>query len=176
METWNAICTNRTIRRYDDRAVPEELLLRIVHAGRHSGSSKNLQRWHFVVVEERATLERLAGVGPWAGHLADAAAAIALVTPDPHAAGAPLSVVFDVGRAAENMILAAWEIGIGSAPATVYDQQLARSILGYPDDLHCEYILSFGYPADPADLERAPRAGGRKPLDEVLRRERWQGT
>jgi len=95
------------------------------------------------------------------------------VAPDPRAAEAPLSVMFDLGRAAENMILTAWAAGIGSVPATVYDQALARSQLGYPDDHHCEYILSFGFPKDPDDLTRQPTPGGRRPLEAVLRRERW---
>jgi len=110
-------------------------------------------------------LAELAGVGPYAQHLAGAAAAIALVTPDPATADAPLSVMWDLGRAAQNMTLAAWELGIGSVPATVYDQPLAKELLGLPADRHCEFMLSFGYPADPAALTWAKRAGGRKPLE-----------
>ena len=81
--------------------------------------------------------------------------------------------MFDLGQAAENMMLAAWELGIGSVPATVYEHDMARELLGYPPDQHCEYLLSFGYPADPADLSRPPRAGGRRGLDEIVREERW---
>ena len=81
--------------------------------------------------------------------------------------------MWDAGLAAENMMLAAWELGVGSCPATVYDQSIARAVLGFPEDRHCGYVLSFGYPADPADLARAPKAGGRKPLDAVVHRERW---
>jgi nitroreductase len=72
------------------------------------------------------------------------------------------------------MILAAWELGIGSVPATVYDHELARRLLGYPDDRHCEFLLSFGYPADPADLTRPLKPGGRRPLSELVHEERWQ--
>jgi nitroreductase len=173
METWEAVRTNRAIRHFGEAPLPPELLLRIADAGRRAGSSKNLQHWQFILIQERTTLRRLADVGPWAGHLAAAAAEIALVTPDPRAAEAPLSVMFDLGRAAENMILTAWAAGIGSVPATVYDQALARSVLGYPDDHHCEYILSVGFPKDPDDLTRQPTPGGRRPLEAVLRRERW---
>lgn len=148
-------------------------MARILDAGRHAGSSKNLQRWTFVVCRDRAHLTDLAAVGPWAGHLAGAAAAVALVTPDPKAAGAPLSILWDLGQAAGNMMLVAWELGIGSVPATVYDHELARRLLGYPTDQHCEFLLSFGYPADPTDLTRPPRAGGRQAPAEVIRDERW---
>ncbi len=170
---WLAVSRKRAIRRFDGRPLQPDHLERIVDAGRRAGSSKNQQRWAFVVVEDRATLGRLATIGRYAGHLAGAAAAIAQVTPSPRAAEAPLSVMWDLGLAAENMMLVAWELGIGSVPATVYEQDLTREILGYPADHHCEFILSFGYPADPDELIRPPRAGGRRPLDDVVHRERW---
>ncbi len=173
MDTWTAIRTKRMVRKFADRPLASDHLIRIVDAGRHAGSSKNQQRWDFVVVEDRGVLSRLAAVGPFAGHIGGAAAAIGLVTPDPRAPTASLSLVWDAGLAAQNMMLAAWELGIGSCPATVYEQELAREILGYPDDRWCGYILSFGYPADPDDLTRPPKAGGRRPIDEVLHREHW---
>jgi nitroreductase len=170
---WDAVRTKRAIRRFDERPLGEDELDRILRAGRRAGSSKNLQRWDFIVVHDRDRLARLAAVGPWAGHLAGAAVAIALVTPDPRAADSPMSVMFDLGQAAENMMLVAWELGIGSVPATVYDHALAREILGYPEDRHCEYLLSFGYPADPGELTAPLRLGGRRPLAEIVHAERW---
>ena len=98
---------------------------------------------------------------------------MALVTPDPRAEGAPLSIAFDLGRAAQNMVLAAWELGIGSAPATVYEHEWARGLLGIPPGMECEYVLSFGYPAEPAVLSAPNRAGGRRPLAELVHEERW---
>jgi nitroreductase len=172
-DVWTAIRTKRMVRQFEDRPLAPEHLARIVDAGRHAGSSKNLQRWDFIAVEDRATLRRLTAVGPYAEHVAGAAAAIGLVTPDPTVPSASLSLVWDAGVAAENMMLAAWELGVGSCPVTVYEQAVAREILGYPADRWCGYILSFGYPADPEDLTRPPRAGGRRPLDDVLHRERW---
>lgn len=173
MNTLTAIATLRTVRRFSDAPVDEAATRAILDAGRRAGSSKNLQRWEFVVVRDRALLTELSAVGPWAGHIGGAALAIALVTPDPRADGAPLSIVFDLGRAAENMVLAAWALGIGSCPATVYEQDLARRLLGYPETHHCEYVLSFGHPTDPADLDRPNRAGGRRPLDAMVHAERW---
>ena len=171
--TWEAIDSVRTVRAFAQTPIPEDGLARILNAGRRAGSSKNMQRWAFVVCRDREHLAELATVGPYAGHLAGATLAIALITPDPHAPDAPLSVMFDLGRAAQNMILAAWELGIGSVPATVYDQPKVRELLGLPADRHCEYLLSFGYPAD-ADVLAAPnRAGGRLQLTEVVHEERW---
>jgi nitroreductase len=170
---WDAIRSRRVIRRFADRPLAPEGLDRILRAGRRANSSKNQQRWAFIVCQDRALLKELAAVGPWAGHLAGAAVGIALVTPDPKTADAPLSVMFDIGQAADSMMLAAWELGIGSVPATVYEHDLAQRLLGYPDGQYCEFLLSFGYPADPADLTRPLKAGGRLRLEDLVHQERW---
>jgi nitroreductase len=173
MNVWDAVHGKRAVRQFADRPIAPADLERIVRAGTRAHSSKNQQRWAFVVVEDRARLEALSKVGPYAGHVAGAAAAVAIITPDPYGPGQPLSVVWDSGGAAAQMMLVAWELGIGSCPATVYEQALARDLLGYPEELHCEYILSFGHPADPARLTAPLRPGGRRPLDEVVFRDRW---
>jgi len=173
LSTWEAIRTKRMIRAFADRPLDPAHLERILDAGRHAGSSKNLQRWEFIVCRDRAHLVELSVVGPYASHLAGAALAVALVTPDPHGSDAPLSILFDLGQAAANMQLAAWELGIGSVPATVYEHDLARRLLGYPADRYCEYLLSFGYPADPAAMTAPPRPGGRRQLGELIHEERW---
>jgi nitroreductase len=175
VETLDAIRTVRVVRRFSDRPIADSDLRRILDAARHAGSSKNLQRWAFQVVRDRATIEQLSTVGPYARHVAGANVAVALIVPrssdgrwDPSE-----SVMWDLGRAAQNLVLAAWDLGIGSAPATVYDEPRCRSILGYPEDRYCGYVFSLGYPADPADLTRPPKAGGRVMLDEIVHWERW---
>jgi len=173
ISVWDAVNHKREVRRFADRPLDADALVRILNAGRRAASSKNLQRWHFIVCRDRDHLRQLSKVGPWAGHIAGAAVAIALVTPDPHDADSPLSVMFDLGMAAGNMMLAAWELGVGSCPATVYEQAVARDVLGLPDDRWCGWILSFGYPADRDDLTRPPKKGGRKALDAIVHRERW---
>lgn len=173
METWGAIDSIRVVREFAGTGLSDEQQRRIVDAGRRAGSSKNLQRWAFVLVRDRARLQDLATAGPWAGHIGGAAIAVALVTPDPRKPDQPLSVIWDLGRAAQNMVLAAWEMGIGSAPATVYEHDLVKELLGLPADHHCEYILSFGVPADTTVLDAPKKAGGRAAIDEVLHTEVW---
>ena len=173
METWQAIDSIRVVREFADRPIEPDKLERILHAGRRAASSKNLQRWAFVVVQDREHLQKLATVGPFGGHVAGAALAIALVTPDPRTGDQPLSVMWDLGRAAQNMVLAAWDMEIGSVPATVYEHQIAQKLLALPADQHCEFILSFGYPADASVLTARKQAGGRMSLNEVVHRERW---
>jgi nitroreductase len=168
----DAVAKRRVVRRFADRPLEPDDLRAILDAGRRSGSSKNLQRWTFVVVRDRARLAALSRVGPYAGHVAGAAAAIALVTPDPHR-DEPLSVMWDLGGAAVQMMLVAWDLGVGSCPATVYQQALVREILGLPDDRWCEYLLSLGYPADQSVFDRPNKPGGRRTFSDVVREERW---
>jgi nitroreductase len=173
MSVWQAVSAKRMVREFADRPLDPEHLVRILNAGRRAASSKNLQRWEFIVCRDRKHLKELAGLGPWAGHLAGAAVGIALVAPRSSEADDPLSVMFDLGMAAASMMLVAWELGIGSVPATVYEHDHARRLLGYPDTHHCEYILSFGYPADPEIMTASNKAGGRRALEDILHEERW---
>jgi nitroreductase len=173
VETSNAIAGYRAIRAFDGRPIAPEHLDAIVGAGRRAPSSKNTQPWGFVVVTERPRLEELSRVGDYAGHLAGAAAGVAFVVPDPDDPGALAWLAFDSGQAAQNMLLTAWSLGVGGVHAAVYDAGKARDILGYPEAMRCDLILSFGYPADPAVLSASPRAGGRRSMDDIVHRERW---
>ncbi len=172
METWQAINTVRVVREFSDRPLDEEHVERILNAGRRTGSSKNQQHWAFIRITDRDRLGELAEVGRYAGHLAGAPTAVALVTPD-ESGPRNNSVMWDLGRAAQNMVLAAWELGIGSVPATVYDHELAHRLLGLPSGQRCDFLLSFGYPADPAVMTAPNRAGGRLPLEDIVHQERW---
>jgi len=169
MDTWQAINSVRVVRQFTGRPLAPEHLDRILNAGRRAGSSKNQQRWTFIVVHDRERLRELTAVGRYADHLAGAAVAIALVTPDEKGSTLP----WDLGRAAQNMVLAAWELGMGSAPATVHHHQIAAQLLGLPRDQRCDFLLSFGYPADPSQLTAPNRAGGRKALETLVHEERW---
>src|SRR5947207_3923541 len=148
METWQAISTVRVVRHFVDRPLEEEHLQRILNAGRRTASSKNEQVWTYVLVRDRDALRKLSEVGRYGGHLTGAAAAVALVGPDT-GGWRSATTNWDLGRAAQNMVLAAWDLGIGSAPATVFEHDLAAQLLGLPDGQRCNFILSFGYPADP---------------------------
>jgi nitroreductase len=173
METWQAINSVRVVRQFTDEPIAEQHLERILNAGRRTGSSKNRQDWAFVLVRERENLRQLAKVGRYADHLATAPAAIALVRPDARDEHQLRTLMWDLGRAAQNMVLAAWELGIGSVPATVYDLDLAGRLLGLPADRRCDFLMSFGYPADRSVLTEPNRSGGRLTLDEVVHQEHW---
>lgn len=173
METWDAIRTRRNVRAYEDKPIPDDDLDRILEAGRRSPSSLNRQRWDFVVCTDRAQLERLATV--WAGgpHVGTSAATIVLVAPaeDDPAFSLRSSIQYDLGQATMCMMLVATELGIGCGHADVQDQDLAREILGIPDDRYCAYNIALGYPADgPFKPIKRPN---RRPFEEVIHRGRW---
>ena len=172
MDAWKAINSVRVVRKFRDEPLAAEHLTRILNAGRRTGSSKNQQAWAFIAIQDPKHLRQLANVGRYADHLGGAAAAIALVRPA--AEGHALrSIMWDLGRAAQNMVLAAWELGIGSVPATVYDHEMVGRLLGLPADQDCDFVLSFGYPADAEKLTAPNKPGGRLPLRKVVHQETW---
>jgi nitroreductase len=162
MDVRDAIRGLRSVRQFADRPLEEATLRAILDAGRRAQSSKNTQPWQFVVVRERETLLALSKCGDYAGHLAGAAAGVALI--------ATVNDGYDLGQATACMMLAAWELGVGSCIASIYDADKARALLDVPADRHFDVALSFGYPA--ADWQPT-KMGGRRPLEDVVRWERW---
>jgi nitroreductase len=170
MNVSEAIRTKRAIRKFQDKPLPEDVVHAILNAGRRSQSSKNEQAWQFIAVRDKSILTALSGCGTWAGHLAGAALGVAILTPDPIA---KFQIMFDAGQAAAFMQLAAWELGVGSVPASIYETDKAREILGFPAEWHLRIALSFGYPSEEKKLSLPPKKGGRRPLEEVVHWDRW---
>jgi len=166
----DAIRLKRAVRKFTPDPLPEEAITAILNAGRRAQSSKNTQPWQFVAITEKAILKQLAGCGEWAGHIAGAALAVAILTPEPTA---QFQTMFDAGQAAAYMQLAAWEQGIGSCPASIYEPEKARQILGFPGEWHLRIVLSFGYPLQEEKLTDPPKKGGRRILDDMVHREKW---
>ncbi|MEW5938194.1 MAG: nitroreductase family protein [Chloroflexota bacterium] len=170
MNVFDAIRMKRAVRKFSEKPLPEDVARAILNAGRRSQSSKNNQDWQFIAVTDKAILRELSTCGPSAGHLAGAALAVAILTPDPTA---KFQTMFDAGQAAAFMQLAAWELGIGSCPASIYEHEKAREILGFPAEWHVRICLSFGIPAEEGKLSAAPKKGGRKDLEDVVHWGRW---
>ena len=158
MDVYAAVASKRDERRYADTPIPDEVVTRILDAGRLSGSSRNRQDWEFVVVSDR---EAFSANVYAPDNVRTAALVVAIVCPR----------AFDTGRAAQNMMLAAWGEGVISCPNGVSDAEGAARIVGGEPTI----VLSFGYPATPRDPESRPadewsRRANRKPLEEVVRR------
>jgi len=171
METWDAITARRNVREFTDRVISDADLERVLEAGRIAPSSQNHQPWDFVLVTDREMLRQLCRVWRGGGHIANAAAAVAVVIPDEEEPRARERNRFDIGQATMQMMIAAADRGIGSGHSAVGDQDLARSLLNVPEDKLVAFVIDLGYPAG-----RPLRPGTRlkrRPIDEVVHRNRW---
>jgi len=170
MNVSEAIRLKRAIRVFTEQSLPDESITAILNAGRRAQSSKNTQPWNFIAITDKATLIVLSECGKNGSHLAGAALGVAIVHPDP---GEKFQLLFDIGQTAAYMQLAAWELGIGSCPASIYEPDKARELLGFPQDMFLRIALSFGYPQEVDLLTRNPKKGGRRPLDEIVHWNKW---
>jgi nitroreductase len=168
----DAISRMRAVRRFADTPLPDEVARAILNAGRRAQSSKNGQPRQFVAVRDKQILKQLSECGDFAGHLAGAALGIALVSPASDGEDFAWDML-DLGQSTAFMQLEAWELGVGSCIATIYDPEKAKAILGAPADMRLELAISFGYPDDAEVFTRQPRVGGRLALDEVVHWDRW---
>jgi nitroreductase len=171
VETWDALRARRNVRQFTEQPVPDEALDRILEAGRRAPSAGNWQPWDFVVVTDRAQLVELAKVWQGARHVAGAAAAIAIVAPEPQDDQQSEPLQYDLGQATYAMTVAAADLGVGTGHAAAKDQQQAKSVLQFPEGRFLAYLLSVGYPSDKplAVIERL----NRRPFDEVVHRGHW---
>lgn len=163
LSVYDTIRTMLAVREYDDRPIPEEEVQRILEAGRLTGSSMNGQPWHFVVVQNPETLRQLGALSPHGPYIAQAPLAIAVVLDRTRFA------VSDASRAIQDMLLTAWEAGIGGNWVGFGGMDDIKELLGIPAELELLAILPFGYPAQSVGQGRKRR----KPLAEVAHRERW---
>ncbi|MEZ4672346.1 MAG: nitroreductase family protein [Anaerolineae bacterium] len=170
MNVYDAIRSKRAIRQFTDQPLPDEVITQILNAGRLAQSSKNLQERQFIAVSDRAKLKALSQCGTYMGHVAGAAVAVFILTPDP--AEKP-QLLFDAGQAASYMQLAAVDLGVGSCLGTVYEPDKVRELLEFPAEWHSRFCISFGYPTVEAAAPHPPKANGRKAFDDVIRWEKW---
>ena len=163
MDTYLAIVSKRDTRRYSDEPIPEDVVERILDAGRVTGSASNRQPWRFLIVEDAERRERLAGAVYEPMNIRGAQLIIAIVGTRP----------FDLGRCIQNMMLAAWNEGVASCPNGIADKDAAQAALGLEEPPI--NVLSFGYPArQPAAETRSAEEwsarANRRPVDETVER------
>lgn len=171
MNVWDAIRSKRAVRRFTPEPLPQDVVERILDAGRRAQSSKNSQPWHFVAVRDRDTLQKLSTLGDWMGHVAGAALCVVIVIPATPNDRHPWHM-FDTGQSAAYMQLAALEMGVGSCLGTIYRPDDARALLNLPPDREARIVISFGYP-DPDQGRAGAGKAGRRPLAEVVHWDVW---
>jgi nitroreductase len=148
----------RAIRDYKAEPLSNEDLGAILEAARWTGSSKNRQSWSFIAVTDPERLDGLAEHGDFTQPIRDSAATIVLVKE-------PGGNMFDIGRAAQNVMLAANAIGVASCPITLHREKDAAEFLGIADGV-ARYAVALGYPAEDA---RPRQYGGRKSAAQVVK-------
>jgi nitroreductase len=169
MDVWLAVASKREVRNYAGQPLPDDVAHRILEAGRVAGSSRNSQARRFIVVADPGRRERLAHAVYAPGNVRGAALVVAI------AAWGRGPTAFDVGRAGQNMVLVAWEEGVGSCPNGIADPDLAADALELRDGERVVTVITFGYPAKPRDPGRHTASdwiarADRKPFDEVVQR------
>jgi nitroreductase len=168
VDTFLAIASRREVREYAPEPLDADVERRILEAGRIAGSSRNTQPWTFVVLRGAQARERTAAAVYASGNVHGAAFVVAIVVSGRGRAE------FDAGRATQNMLLEAWNDGVGGCPNGVSDTEAMNELLGLAEDERVSIVLTFGRPArrrDPA--RRSPEEwlarAGRRPLDELVR-------
>ncbi len=171
METWDAITSRRNVRQFADLPLEADEIDRILESGRRAPSSRNWQPWDFVAVTDRQQLIALSEVWRGGGHVADSALTVVVVLPLLDDENERTRANYDVGQATLQMMVTAADLGIGSGHSAVADQDLARRLLGFPEDREATIMIDFGYPADrPLRPIHQP---DRRPFHEVVHRGRW---
>jgi nitroreductase len=161
MEVFDAVRTALAVRQFDSRPVPPEVVRQIVDAARLTGSSKNLQPWHFVVVDDPDTLRQFGAMARSGPYIAQAPLAIVVLMERTEFA------ISDASRAIQSMVLTAWAAGVASnwvGWIGFGGIDGAKPLLGVPDTYDVLAILPFGYPAAAVGAGKK----NRKPQDEVV--------
>ncbi len=162
-EQYQFVVGLRALRDYEPTAISSDDMRAILEAARWTGSSKNLQNWSFVVVQDEQVKNRVADCGDYTVPVRNAPAVIVIIEE-------PGGNVFDSGRAAQNIMLAAAALGVESCPITLHRSDDAAAVLGLPGGRTCRYAVTLGYPTAGA----APKKkGGRKPFDEIVHWDRY---
>lgn len=169
MDVALAIASKRDVRRYDPRPIPDDVMTHLLDAGRLSGNARNIQPWEFIVATTPPDRERLARAVYSPGNLTGAAAVVAIAI-----RGGEMQAL-DAGRAAQNMMLAAWDRGVVSCANGIARHDVATDVLGLAPDQRTAVVISFGYPVVARDPgRRTPEEWSarakRLPLDAMVRR------
>ena len=174
-DVYRAILSKRDTRAFSDRLIEPEILARLIQGARMAGSAKAAQPVRLVVVQSQEQKDRLAACGNFTPHVRTCQAAVVFVlVPEAGVVGAPFAIFrgpFDAGRAAQNLMLAAWAEGIASCPASMHDADAAAAVLGLPPGHVVANVIALGYPAETADPVTGTRP--RLPTEDYVFFDRW---
>ena len=165
MDTYKTIVSKRDTRSFTEQQIADDVVRRIVQAGRMAGSSKNVQPCRFIIIDDPEQKTAIAKCGDFAAWIPTAPLIVAVALTD-----VGTRSEFDAGRAAQNMMVAAWAENIGSCPISMHHVECARDTLGLPDAWRVCIVVAFGYKSKP---QQSIAEAARLPWDDYVRRNRW---
>lgn len=165
MDTFEAIVGRRVTRAFAKKPIEIDQLRKIVEAGRHAMSARNMQPWQFLVVRNADTLRELGALCSTGRFVADAPAAIAILKDRGNTRWADI----DCAHAIQNMATAAWALGLGTCWVGNFDREKIAAILKLPEEWSLLTILPFGYP----DAANPPQPRPLKRRSEIVHYERY---
>lgn len=168
MDALDAIRSKRDTRAYTTDIVDREVLDRVIDAARMAGSAKNQQPVRLVVVTDPEAKQGLTASGDFASWIGQAPIVIVATA----RADAGPRRLFDIGRHLQNLMVAAHAEGLATCPVTIHHPDVARSLLGIPDDIEPAMIVTLGWPA-PGGEAPPQIAGPRVDMDDYALTERW---
>ena len=165
MEIYECVKSRLTVRSFKPDPVPDSVVRRLLRSAQWAPTSRNQQPGHFIVIQDRETLEsigQIAASGSFVGR-APFAIAIVMVNAD--------SPELDAGRALQQMELVAWSEGMGTCFVTLEGDEISRvkELLGIPEEAELITVLPFGYHAEGAE----GRGKRRRPLSQITHLDRF---
>lgn len=165
MDTYDAILSKRDVRHYTNAEISDEVLNRILQAGRMAGSAKNEEVLRLIVVRDQQVQDALAAAGDFSSWIGSSAVIIGFAAPSASMR------LFDVGRQAQNMMVAAQAEGLATCPVTLHHSDKARGAVGLPGDWEMGMVITMGWPLP--DRPASPLKRTRVELSELVRHDRW---
>ncbi|MEE8569695.1 MAG: nitroreductase family protein [Candidatus Bathyarchaeia archaeon] len=156
----DTVLSRRSIRRYEKQDIPKDVLDKILEAGRQAPSAGNKQPWHFIVLSDYDIKEKLSH-GKWNTFVKDSAVTIVGCGYIGDEYGRKWSTV-DISIALQNMVIAAWGLGIGSCWIGDFKEAQVKRLLNIPEDRKVIALVTFGYPAEKIESRQ------KKPMDEIV--------
>jgi len=166
MSVFDIMKSRRSVRRYQNKTIPDDVLTRVLEAARIAPSGKNLQPWKFIVIKDQEKRKKLAVASNSQFFVAEAPVVIAACGfPDQsyqHQGNYMKSWSIDVSIALDHLMLMAWEEGLGTCWIGAFKETEVKKVLSIPEDVKVLALTPLGYP------DEVPRDRGRKELSEII--------
>lgn len=165
-EIAEAIRTSRQARLYANEEVPQDIVEKLLEIARWTGSARNTQPWHFIIIDDRDVLRQISELRKPINWVADAPLAIGLVMDGE----SPMSEAYDEGRVTERLLLGARVLGLGGGIAWFGDDAqtaAGKQILGVPDDRNCQSVVVIGFPTSLKDTRPNANTPGRNSMSDI---------